>query len=106
MRTIVPFLILFLLTAGHASAAETVKATYSCKVTPDDKVIMAVTNPFDFTISCTLDCQFKFPGGSASTSCSQPVPANVTDHEICVKSTGGDKYTLREGSLECYKQQP
>jgi hypothetical protein len=44
------------------------------------------------------------PGGSASISCSNTVPANAKDHELCVKSTGGDKYTFREGSENCVKQ--
>ncbi|HEX5213070.1 MAG TPA: hypothetical protein VFW22_15200 [Pseudolabrys sp.] len=90
--------------AAQPAFAEKVDATYQCKVTADGKVIMAVTNPHDFNISCSLNCHFKFPGGMASTSCSKTVLASATNQEICVKSTGGDKYTLRDSNMDCYKQ--
>lgn len=85
--------------------AQPAAATYSCGVSPDGKsVIVKVSNPDSFKKSCSINCHFKMPGGSASISCSKTVPANVKDWEMCVKSTGGDKYTFREGSEDCVKQ--
>ena len=78
---------------------------YSCTVSPDGKsVIVKVSNPAAFKKSCTVNCQFDMPGGSASVSCSDTVPAGATDHELCVKPTGGDKYTFSEGNERCVKQ--
>jgi hypothetical protein len=90
--------------AAQPAFAEKVDATYQCKVTGDGKVVISVTNPHDFNISCTVNCHFKFPGGSASNGCSKTVLASATNQELCVKSTGGDKYTLRESNMDCYKQ--
>ena len=67
-------------------------------------VVVKVTNPDNFVKSCIINCQFRMPGGSASISCSNSVPANAKDHELCVKSTGGDKYTFKEGDEQCWKQ--
>ena len=89
--------------AAQPAAAERATASYECKVTPDGKVIMAVTNPNAFPIYCSVNCHFKFPSGMASTSCSREVAANTVNAELCVKSTGGDKYTLKDGSLDCIK---
>jgi len=101
----IPTLLLVLLAPAVAHAAEAAKASYTCNISPDGKsVIMAVTNPNDFAIYCSINCHFNFPGGSASTSCSRPVEAKVTGKELCVKSTGGDKYKLREGTIECFKR--
>ena len=92
------------LVAALPACAEDVKASYTCKVTPDGKVVVAVTNPNAFAIFCTVNCHFKIPGGSTSMSCSRSVPASVADQELCTKSTGGTKYTLSDGNLECNKQ--
>jgi len=90
--------------AAQPAFAEKVDATYQCKVTPEGKVIMAVTNPHAFNIACSVNCHFKFPGGMASTSCTKTVLASATDQELCVRSTGGDKYTLRDSNMDCYKR--
>ena len=54
--------------------------------------------------SCSINCQFKIPGGSSSVSCSKTVPANVTDWQMRVRPTGGDKYTFRSGEEDCVKR--
>ena len=85
--------------------AQPAAAAYSCAPSADGKsIIVRVTNADDFKKSCSINCHFKIPGGSASVSCSKTVPASVKDWEMCVRSTGGDKYTFREGSEDCVKQ--
>ena len=92
------------LIAALPAVADDVKASYTCKVTSDGKVVVAVTNPNAFAILCTVNCHFKIPGGTTSVSCSRSVPASVTDQEICTKSTGGTKYTLSDSNLGCIQQ--
>ena len=92
------------LTAAQTANAQNVDASCTCKVTADGKVIVAVSNPNAFQIFCSVNCHFKIPGGGTSVSCSRSVPASATEHEMCVKSTGGTKYTLRESSIECNRQ--
>ena len=100
-----PALLAATVAALTIAVAQPAAASYSCTVTPDGKsVVVKVSNPDPFQKSCSINCHFKFPGGSASVSCSKTVPANVTDWEMCVKSTGDDKYTLREGEEDCCKQ--
>jgi len=87
-----------------ANAQQKIDASYSCKVTADGKVIVTVNNPNAFQIFCSVSCQFKIPNGSTGMSCSKSVPASATYYELCVKSTGGTKYTLRESDIQCNKQ--
>src|SRR5262245_8459740 len=91
--------------AAFAISAEPATAAYSCTVTPDGKsVLVKMTNPDPFPKSCTVNCQFRIPGGGASVSCSKTVPADVKDWTMCTRSTGGDKYTFREGDEDCRRQ--
>lgn len=93
------------LAALAIATAQPAGATYSCAPSPDGKsVIVKVSNPDPFAKSCSINCHFKLPGGSASVSCSKMVPANVKDWEMCVRETGGDKYTFRDGGEDCVKR--
>ena len=97
-----------LILAGAAAVlfvAQPASASYTCGISADGQnVIVKVSNPDPFKKSCTVNCQFKMPGGSASVGCSNTVPANAQDYELCKKSTDGDKYTFREGDENCVKQ--
>jgi hypothetical protein len=92
-----------LIAAQPAIAQQKIAASYACKVTADGKVIVTVNNPNAFQILCSVSCQFKIPGGSTGMSCSKSVPASATDFELCVKSTGGAKYTVSESDIQCLK---
>ena len=59
------------LSVAQPAIAQNVNASYSCKVTADGKVIVAVNNPNAFQILCSVNCQFKIPGGSTGMSCSK-----------------------------------
>jgi hypothetical protein len=77
---------LIVMTLAAASPA----AAFTCKLSPDGtSVIVKTSNHNTQPASCTVTCRFAVPGGTASITCTQTIPAGAKDWYVCIRPAAG-----------------
>jgi hypothetical protein len=77
---------LIVMTLAAASPA----AAFTCKLSPDGtSVIVKTSNHNTQPASCTVTCRFAVPGGTASITCTQTIPAGAKDWYVCIRTAAG-----------------
>jgi hypothetical protein len=88
---------LIVMTLAAASPA----AAFTCKLSPDGtSVIVKTSNHNTQPASCTVTCRFAVPGGTASITCTQTIPAGATDWYVCIRPAAGKNYGAPAGGDE------
>jgi hypothetical protein len=82
-------------------AATSPAAAFTCTLSPDKtSVIVKTSNPNSQPASCTVTCRFAVPGGTASITCTQTIPAGPKDWYVCIRPAAGKNYGAPAGGEE------